>query len=105
LCDLKGLLHDADFFIPIDRPDLGDGPLTGINFGRCTCAEKQAFYVLSCMLKRGTNAQFRYEIALAVGVKIKTQIEPALSMAVDTDRAALTVSAATDTVEQLSLWG
>jgi len=48
------------------------------------------------MLKRGTNAKFRYEIALAMGVKIETRIEPALSMAVDTDRAALTVSAPMD---------
>jgi len=51
----------ADFFIPIDRPDLGDGPLMGINFGRCACAEKRAFYALSRMLKRGTNAQFRVQ--------------------------------------------
>jgi len=34
---------DAYFFIPIHRPDLDDGPLRGINFGRCACAEKQAF--------------------------------------------------------------
>jgi len=70
---LKGTVtqdFDANFFIPIDRPDLGDGPLTGINFGRCACAEKQAFYALSRMLKRGTNAQFRYKIALAVGLNL-----------------------------------
>jgi len=36
------------------------------------------------------------EIALAVGVKIETWIEPALYMAVNTNRAALSVSAATD---------
>jgi len=36
--------------------------------------------MLSCMLKRGTNAQFRYKIALAVEVKIETRIEPALSV-------------------------
>jgi len=35
------------------------------------------------------------EIALAVGVKIETRIEPALAVAVDTVRAALTVSTAT----------
>jgi len=48
----------ADFFIPIDRPDLGDGPLKGVKFVRCACAEQRAFYALSRMLKRGANAQF-----------------------------------------------
>jgi len=52
---------DADFFTPIDRPDLGDGPLRGINFGRCACAEKRAFYALIRMLILGTNVHFRYE--------------------------------------------
>jgi len=65
------------FFSPIDRPDLGDGPLTGINFGRCACSEKREFYTLSHMLKRGTNAQLRYKIVLA--------------MSTPTDRAALAV--------------
>jgi len=36
------------------------------------------------------------EIALAVEVKIETRIECTLSVAVDTDRAALSVSTATD---------
>jgi len=49
----------ADFFIPIDRPDLGDGLRKGVKFVRCACSEQQAFYALSRMLKRGTNAQFR----------------------------------------------
>jgi len=52
----------ADFFIPIDRPDLGDGLLKGVKFVRCTTfTEQRAFYALIRMLKRGTNAQFRYE--------------------------------------------
>jgi len=62
---LKGTVarvFDTDFLIPINRPDLDDGPQTGINFGRCACAEKRAFYALSCMLKRGTNGQFRYKL-------------------------------------------
>jgi len=69
---------DADFFIPINRPDLGDGPLRGINLERCACAEKQAFYALSRMLKRGTNAQFRNKIALAMGVNLLPRIEQLL---------------------------
>jgi len=36
-----------------------------------------------------------YEIALSVGVKIETRIEHALAVAVDTVRAALSVSTAT----------
>jgi len=83
-------------FIPIDRPDLGDGPLRGINFGKCPCAEKQAFYALSRMLNLGTNALFWYEIALAVGVNLHPRREQALSVGVDTARAALSVSRPTD---------
>jgi len=45
--------------------------------------------VLNRMLQKGTNALFGSEIALAVGVKITTRIEQAISMAWDTDRAAL----------------
>jgi len=63
----------AHFFIPIDRPYLGDGLLRGINFGRCACAEKRAFYMLSRMLKRATNAHFRYNIALPVGINLHPQ--------------------------------
>jgi len=72
---------DADFFIPIDRPDLGDGPLMGINVGRCPCAEKRAFYELSS--------------ALPVGVTLHPRGEPALARGVDTDRAAISVSTPT----------
>jgi len=50
------------FFIPIDRPDLGDGPLKGVKFVRCACAEKRAIYPLIRTLILGTKAQFRYEI-------------------------------------------
>jgi len=56
------LLHEIlllIFFIPIDRPDLGDGPLKGVKFVSCACAEQRAFYALICMLNLGTNAQFR----------------------------------------------
>jgi len=73
--NIKGTVardFEGNFFIPIDRPDLGDGPLRCINFGKCACAEKQVFYVLSHMLNLGTNAQFRYEIALAVDVMKKS---------------------------------
>jgi len=62
--DIKGTVardFDADFFIPIDRLDLGDGPLRGINYGRCSCAEKRAFYALTRMLILGTNAHLWYE--------------------------------------------
>jgi len=55
---LKELKHEIltlIFFIPIDRPDLGDGPLGGINFGRWTFAEKRAFYTLTRMLIFGTK--------------------------------------------------
>jgi len=51
----------TDFFIPIDRPDLGDGPLKGLKFVRCACAEQQAFFALSSIIKRGKNAQFRVQ--------------------------------------------
>jgi len=50
-----------NFFIPIDRSDLGDGPLRGVNFVRYTCAEKQGFYMLSPMLQIVMNALFRVQ--------------------------------------------
>jgi len=71
-CNLKGLSHEIltpIFFTPIDRPNLGDGQLMGINFGRCGCAEKQAIYALSRMLKRGMNAQFRVKNCSLCGSK------------------------------------
>jgi len=40
---LKGTItrdFEGDFFIPIDRPDLGDCPLRGINFDSRAFAEK-----------------------------------------------------------------
>jgi len=106
--ELKGTVARdfvANFFIPIHRPDLGDGPLTGIHFGRCACAEKRAFYALSHMLKRGTNAQFRVRncsplgcnftptvrAALPVGVTLHPGREHALPVALAMLRAALTV--------------
>jgi len=48
------------------------------------------------MLKRGTNAQFRYKIALAVDVNLQPWQEHALSVGVDTARAALSMSTPTD---------
>jgi len=46
------------------------------------------------MLNLGTNAQFRYEIALPVGVNLHPQGEHALSVAVGTLRAALSMATA-----------
>jgi len=57
--------------VPIDSPDLGDGPLRGENFVRRAYAEKRAFYRLSCMLQIGTNALFRSEIAISVSKKLR----------------------------------
>jgi len=67
--ELKGTVawdFDANFFISIDSPDLGDGPLKGVNIVRCACAEKRAFYALSRALQIGTNALFWSEIALSM---------------------------------------
>jgi len=93
------------FFVPIDKPDLGNGPLKGVKFVRFVCAEQQGFYALSRMLKRGTNAQFRAWNCSPRGSKFTPtpwacslrgcNFEVALSMAVDMARAALAVSTAT----------
>jgi len=47
------------------------------------------------MLNLGMNAQFRYKIALPMGVNLHPRGEHALSMAVGTLRAALSVATAT----------
>jgi len=57
----------------------------GINFGRCSCTEKQVFYALIHKLNLG------YEIALPVGVNLHPREEHALSVAV----AALSMAVAT----------
>jgi len=47
------------------------------------------------MLNLGTNAQFRYDIALPMGVNLHPRGEHALSVAVATLRAALSMATAT----------
>jgi len=37
---------EGNFFIPINRPVLGDGPLRGVNFKRLACAKISLKYVL-----------------------------------------------------------
>jgi len=73
---LKGLSYEI--LTPIFLY-LGDGPLRGLNFGRCACAEKRAFYALSCMLKRGIQmlnlGNLGYKIALPVGINLHPQGE------------------------------
>jgi len=78
---------DANFFMPIDWPDYGDGLLRGINFGRWACAEKRAFFAFSRMIKRGMNARFRYKIALAVGVNLHPQVEQLLYLCLNEKNA------------------
>jgi len=62
-------------FIPISSPGLGDGPLRAVNFVRRTCAEKRAFYALSCVLKYVRMLFLGSKIALAMGVKIEVRLE------------------------------
>jgi len=43
---------EGNFFTPIDRPDLGDGPLRGVNFERCACAKILPKYALKGTVSR-----------------------------------------------------
>jgi len=88
---LKGTVawdFDANFFIPINRPDLGDGPLMGITSWDACAQKSERFTRLALCSKDVQMLNLGYEIALPVGVNLHPRGEPALAVGVDTDRAA-----------------